>query len=381
MSSTPPGGRVHQRVVLVRDIGRRVQRRAEPKRPSDLELRHLRSLMRAYDAATGPEVLVFGDSIMYWTVREPDRRRTFDMIRDEMKADPKCMVLAGAGYNARMVIAFLSALSACRSRPRVVVVPMSLVTLMSAFLDHPERGLARAAQAVRSAVEGWPDLPKRYEKPGHEEWAAFDRLSAPSLIGQRRTMGELELFLNASSSSPSQRATRQRNILDAYTGERLEPESPGVRLVAEMAGVLRSMNLRSVVYITPTNYELTEKVLGEGARAHIERNAEVAASAFLGSAGGLGMVVNRIVACPAAEFSDPLHLTQQGRHRLAQGIAAGLDQQLATDSRLSRSSSQFHSDLDRRTPGRVAADSLAVAAPTRLRHGGRISSRQSQVLA
>lgn len=333
MSPTPPGSRVHQRVVLARDIGRRVQRRAEPKRSSDFELRHLRSLMRAYGARTGPEVLVIGDSIMYWAVREPDRRRTFDMMRDEMKTDSKCMMLAGAGYNSRMVMAFLSAFSACRSRPKVVVVPMSLVTLMSAFLDHPERGQARAAQAVRSAVEAWPNLPLRYEKPGDEDWATFDQLPAHSLIGQRRTMGELELFLNSSSSSSSQRATRQRQIVDAYTAERLEPESPGIRLIAEMAGALRSLELRSVAYITPTNYELAEKVLGEGARACIERNADVATSAFLGSAGGLGVVVNSVVACPAAEFSDPLHLKHQGRHRLAQGIAEALDERLTSDPR------------------------------------------------
>jgi hypothetical protein len=327
MSSSPPD-KVHRTIAYVRDIGRRVERRAEPKRSSDLELRQLRSLQRSYGAKEGPEVLVFGDSIMYWTVREPDRRRMFDMIDDELDSNARCMALTGAGYNARMVMAFLSAFDACRSRPRVVVVPLSLVTTMSVFLDHPERGQARAAEAVCAAVAAWPDLPLSYTKPGDADWAVFDQLPAPSLIGERRTMGDLELFINASSSSSGQRAVRQRHIVDSYTAERLEPESPGIRLVAEMAGLLQRMSLRSVVYIAPVNYELADKVLGEGARAHIERNADVAAAAFLGSAGGLGTVVNHVVACRGVEFSDPLHLAQTGRHRLARSIAEAVDAQL-----------------------------------------------------
>jgi hypothetical protein len=94
MSSSPPD-KGHRTIAYVRDIGRRLERRAEPKRSSDLDLRQLRSLQRAYGNRAGPEVL--GDSIMYWTVREPDRGRMFDMIGDELNSDARCMALAGAG--------------------------------------------------------------------------------------------------------------------------------------------------------------------------------------------------------------------------------------------------------------------------------------------
>ncbi|MGP0030233.1 MAG: hypothetical protein ACLPVF_06975 [Acidimicrobiales bacterium] len=332
MTYTPPS-RIRRARTHLLDRARRLERRAEPKRPSDVELRHLRTLQRAYGSRPGPEVLVIGDSIMYWTIREADRRRTFDMFTDELVADVRCLALSGAGYNARMVMAFLSAFSACPSRPRVVVVPLSLCTTMSSFLDHPVRGQARAAAAVRAAVGAWPDLPKSYEKATDEEWAAADQLTIPSLVGQHRTMGELDLIINAASSSPSQRVIRMRHLLDSYVGERLEPDTPGIQLVADMGRLVRHLNLRTVVYIPAVPHELSERLLGHGARQHIERNASVAASAFLESARAVGTVVNLAVAGPEAEFSDPIHFNHLGRHRLARAIAEAVDAQLSQSER------------------------------------------------
>src|ERR1035437_10441419 len=60
-----PPDKVRQTIEYVRDIVRRVERRAEPMRSIDLELRQLRSLLRAYSAEAGPDVLIFGDSVMY----------------------------------------------------------------------------------------------------------------------------------------------------------------------------------------------------------------------------------------------------------------------------------------------------------------------------
>lgn len=335
-----PPDKVRQTIEYVRDIVRRVERRAEPMRSIDLELRQLRSLLRAYSAEAGPDVLIFGDSHMYWAVKEPDRRRTVDIINDEINADVRCISLVGPGYNSRMVMAFLSAFRACRSRPQVVVVPLTLLTSMSVLFDHPKLGLAKAAEGVRSAVDAWPDLPKSYEKPGDEEWVAFDQLLTPTLIGQQRTMGELELFVKSRAASSGQRATRLRHLMDSYNAEKLGPESPGIRLVGEMATLLRSMDLRSVAYITAVNYELADRLLGEGAREHIERNADVAVSAFLDSAGDSGVVVNNVVASRETEFSDPLHPNQQGRYRLARSIAEAIDAQLARGGRIQGPASQ-----------------------------------------
>jgi hypothetical protein len=311
-------------MAYARDIYRRVETRLEPKRRSDLALRQLRALMRAYNSKVAPQVLLLGDSVMYWTIKEPDRRRLADMISDELEADVDCLTVAGAGYSSRMYMAFLSAISASRARPRVVVVQITLVTLTPPFIDHPERGCAKAAEAVRHAVATWPDAPKSYVKAGEEDWATYDRLPAPTMIAQHRTMAELDLFVNAASSSSGQRTARMRHILDSYNGEIFGPESRGIVYLTELGSVLRGMNLRSVLVISASNCELAETLLGEGARAHLERNADVVEAAFLGATGELGTVVNNVSAIEGSEFSDPLHLRQQGRLRTANGVAAAV---------------------------------------------------------
>ncbi len=137
-------------------------------------------------------------------------------------------------------------------------------------------------------------------------------------------MGELRLITNASPATRWQHTVRLRHLMDYHNAEQLTPESPGIKLVAEMAGCLTDLGLPSVAYISPINYQMAEKLLGAGAPAHIERNAELIADAFGTAAGDNGSVVNAVFDCPSSEFSDPLHIAEPGRQRLGANIAAAV---------------------------------------------------------
>ncbi len=117
--------------------------------------------------------------------------------------------------------------------------------------------------------------------------------------------------------------------MDYYNAERLERDSIGVELVADLGATLSQVGLRSVAYIHPVNHEVIAKTLGPKAPAHVERNASVIEAAYSEGAGGLGSTVNGIFDSPASEFVDPVHLTDQGRRRLAARIAGELRRMLA----------------------------------------------------
>ena len=220
----PRQGRHGRSYVNARDTYRRAWRKWERKRPPSVELRDLAALMRAYSGDKGPEVLLIGDSHMFWAVRsEDDRRNVVDIIRDILGRRVGLLALARDGYNQAMEMAFLSALEHCRSRPKVVVLSLSVQQLHVSFRCHPLRGQAIAVEAVNEAVAAWPDGPKTIRQPTDEEWAASDATLIPSFMGQRRSMGELDLFVNARSWSKTQRTTRWRHLLDSYTGEALAP--------------------------------------------------------------------------------------------------------------------------------------------------------------
>jgi hypothetical protein len=190
---------------------------------------------------------------------------------------------------------------------------------MSTWLGHPVLGYEMVAQGIRDAIAG--PRPKKLERPGDDLLDAYDRLPAPSLIGARRTVGELRLITNATPQGRWQQVVRLRALMDFYNAERLEPDSPGVLLVAELGAQLKALGVPAVAIIPPLNHEVIVKTLGAKAREHVERNAAIIQTAFQDAMGEMGTVVNAVVDCPATEFIDPLHLSEHGRGRLAARIS------------------------------------------------------------
>lgn len=307
----------------LRDNAFRVERRLA-RRHNDAELRQLRSLQRAYGSSDCPELLIFGDSAMFWTTRkDTDRRHLAEILRDELDADLRLEALVGASYGPRIVIPFLSALRKCQGRPRVIIVPTAVVAAMSTSLAHPQWGYQKTAQVLQAAIESG-NVPRSLEQPSEAEWEAYDRLPAPSLIGVRRTVGEMRLFIDAVPATRWQHVVRLRHLMDYYNAERLTPESPGIRLMAEMAALLRDLSLPSVAYISPVNYEMAEKLVGGSVCEIIRSNAELIETTFSDAAGEYGSVVNAVFDCPGSEFGDPIHLTEAGRTRIGARIAVGV---------------------------------------------------------
>ena len=73
--------------------------------------RDLYALQRAYATASGPDVLIVGDSMMtYVSRRDDDRRSLAAMVGDELPPGTTVHVIGGPGYNARLTMAYLSAL-------------------------------------------------------------------------------------------------------------------------------------------------------------------------------------------------------------------------------------------------------------------------------
>jgi lysophospholipase L1-like esterase len=339
-SHREPGGaaRVPAAVGLLgRKVVNRVRHRIEPRR-ADPEIRQLRSLQRAYRGPSGPEVLLFGDSAMFWyQLAEADRRNLGAMVRDGLGGDVEVHTVVGPGYGPRIVLAFLTALEKSPSRPKVVVVPTSLFISCTGYLAHPQFSYEVEAKALRQMIAEGDGSKRRLPRPTQDDWDRYDRLPAPSLYGARRTFGEIRLITGAIPASrvglPTtnwQRFVRVRHLYDLSNAEVLTPDSEGVHLAAELGSTLASMGLAAVAYIPPVDHESIRKVLGDDAIEHIRRNAELLERTFLEAGGAGATMVNSTFDCPAEEFSDPAHLTDKGRARFAAPLATAIRERLAT---------------------------------------------------
>lgn len=292
-------------------------------RTPDAPLLQLRSIRASYAGSRGPEVLVFGDSAMFWTAPMDADKSLVDLLREQLGPDPALEVLVGPGYNPRIITALLSGLPATGARPAVVVVPTSVLMASTTWLAHPEYGYVEQSRQVRAAVAA-ARLPRRLAPITADQEEAYDRLRAPSLLGLDRPVAELRLFIESVPTTRWQQVVRLRHLLDHYNGERLEPDSPGVRLVGDLARELHERGLPAVAYISPVNHEVIGPALGAAAVEHVHRNARLVEQAFLTAGGPRASVVNAVADSPASDYSDPLHLNGAGRQRLATRLAAAI---------------------------------------------------------
>ena len=132
------------------------------------------------------------------------------------------------------------------------------------WLAHPKFGYERTSQQLRALVESDGELPRRLHRASLEEEDAHHRIPAPSLTGANWNVGEIQLVVNAEARTRSQKDDRMRHNMDLHYAERYEPDSLGIRLVAELGEALREMGLPSVAYIKPENCEFLPEGAGTG---------------------------------------------------------------------------------------------------------------------
>lgn len=311
----------------VRNLSRQAVFRAKrttAQKFGDVEVRQLKSLMKAYAGSSGPELLIFGDSAMFWTARtDPDRRHLVDLVVQHLGGKTSAEVLVGPGYNPRVVMAFLSALEQCPGRPKLVIAPTSVLMCGSLWINHPSFSYeVESKHLIEMARGGETTKLNRAPESAFEE---YDRLPAPSLYGARRTAGELRLIVGAAPQTKWQNAVRTRHLMDYYNAEALTPDLPGVQLVRDLGARLTEMNLPSVAYIAPVNHEVLKTTLGADAVDHLKRNADVIAESYAAGCGddfaARARVVNGVASSPNAHFADPVHLNFTGREAFAELIA------------------------------------------------------------
>ncbi|MCW2753028.1 MAG: hypothetical protein JWQ32_439 [Marmoricola sp.] len=315
----------------------RLRARYDARLP-DVEVRQLRALREAYSGDNGPEVLVFGDSTMFWTrTGESDPRKLTQMVSDEFGSD-RVHTIVGPGYNSRLVGAFVEVLDELKHRPQVIVVPMSLMMASVSWVRHPVMGAVIETDAIRAMIAAGEPYPDRLPRAQEEDWNAFDRTPAPSFTGAQQTLGEIRMITNAIPPTeiglPTtnwQKLVRVRHLLSLSNAGRLDATSEGVVLAGNLSARLAESGQRSLAYIPPVNLEVVRKFWGEPAVEQVLANGALLENTYRENSRGLGAVLNSITLSPQQDFADPAHLNGTGRLHFARELVAALRAELARE--------------------------------------------------
>ena len=116
----------------------------------------------------------------------------------------------------------------------------------------------------------------------------------------------------------------------------LNREDPGVQVIEEMGRALTTAGIRSVALLHPIDVDMTVRLLGVAAKEHIERNVTNVREAYVDGAGALGRMVDLAYACPSEQYTDALHLNEDGRHLLAAALARPREPRWPTPARAGR---------------------------------------------
>lgn len=295
--------------------------RKRNQRGGDTQLRQLEELRKAYAGPGGPELLIFGDSAMWWTNSADSRRVALPtVVMEGLDNGWRYQSLVGALYGPRLVGAYLTALEHATSRPTMVLLPLAVRTTTTLSLQHPSFAHVMESEALRKIIASGETGVEELPRPGEDAYEEYDRLPAPSLFGARRTVGELRMIIGATPETAWQKAVRLRHLLDFYNAEKLTPDSVGIRLIADLGKQLVELDLPAVAYIPSVNHPLLKGMLGEAALEHLAANAALIEQTFVESTQGRGRVANAVMSCDREHFGDPVHLNYEGRSILASSI-------------------------------------------------------------
>lgn len=314
-----------------RRLRSQIRRRIEYRRTA-IEIRQARALQSVYSAPHPPEVLLIGDSAMMWvSVDEPNGRTLASMIKDGLPASTRIHALAGPGYNPRLITVFLEALATAPYRPKVVLVPSSLLLASRVWSSYPRQSYLREADDLRRIIAENDRTTRKLQRATPADWEEWDRTPAPSFLGARHTMGEVRFYIESTQlkrpqgANPVtrwQQAVRIRRYVDSQNAEVFTPDAPGIQLIEEMGRQASKLGVPSIAYASPVNYTLMQTMFKNvDIPAHVQANVATLRTAYLGAAGAGHRVLDATLACPSEDFGDSHHLSAGGRAHLAELIA------------------------------------------------------------
>jgi len=294
------------------------------RRLFDPDLRELERLMRAY-RRSGPRVLCWHDSVWISIAREDTDRRAVGQLLRERVDD--LFYLGRGGYHAGVYRAFARALPALRTRPDVVVFPLTLPRGTSVqWRMRPdlrfEETISRLEQYLhRRRRFGWMVPPPAVPAP--EAWAAYEALPVHSRFSALQTVAEFEALKRAPAGTEDERRSRAAELFAFHFGHTTPADNERYVELVDAIRVIRDAGIRAAVYVTPLNVEGGTELLGSAFAAHLRDELSA---------------LRDVLAPTGADFADfsaefgadmffhrwhsAEHLRMDGRRRLAELVAS-----------------------------------------------------------
>jgi len=287
------------------------------------------------------DVLVFGDSVA--TYREPDTPADSSIAELLPRLLPGCRttVVSGGALHLQLYEAFGMYISRNppETRPQVVVIPISLRSFATIWTARPawklellRRRFIRDSFAYDLTMSPLSVF-KWYDGiEGNME----DFLAAPVYFGTRKvgTIGGIGLFDANFRYRPVNPSDAKRLLAITFYMEAVRPDSERFQAMIRLARRLKQADITPLFYVTPVDWEMCRRWLGDPAVVQIEANVRTVADGLAAE----GVHVRdwaTALGSPAFSYGDlpSEHLALAGRTWLASAIAVAVKEEAAPGGR------------------------------------------------
>lgn len=275
-----------------------------------------------------PDVLYFGDSVLLRVSRDDINKNTLDQfVADEI--GDRCTVLSVAhtAYHMLVYKGFIRILKQTISKPKIVILPINLRSFSPQWDFHP-------AWQFRDEIK----VLNRYDVMSSIDIRPYDELRVkPALLKLYdaiwinypvvgfKLVGYFRRLIKFVPESDAQRKFRLKNIFIFHYLHLLVSNHPKLVALSECIELLHDMDIKTVVYITPINWQAGEKYVGAEFVEKIKSNVKcvldiVSASLNKDTLSFFDFSMLLDSDCFFSEDNATEHLNQKGRGILARRI-------------------------------------------------------------
>jgi hypothetical protein len=282
-------------------------------------------------AGEAPEVLYFGDSVLFRVAHEDkDKTDLGHMVVANLRPFYKTCCICHGAYTARNFYYLARLLKVTAHTPKLVILPINMRSFSPQWDYRPVWQFEWEIGAIESFIaDPKGTIPKYPEKlPPDFEQARFESIEVNYLGTNLNRIGQFTAVIAEKPVSEEGKRERWKTIFIFHYMHKLSSEHRTLLKLIELATCLSSQGIRLLIYITPVNYEAGKRYVGQLFDQTLTANVELIKHrlARTGCSSGNLVVADWSRMLGSKEFfhdSDPTeHLNEQGRKRLAEEIAA-----------------------------------------------------------
>jgi len=278
-----------------------------------------------------PDLLCFGDSV--WerlSYTDLDRRTVAEMLNDRLNDYMKVVAISHSAYNMRTYLGLIKALEKMRGRPKYVVLPVNLRSFSPQWFLNPLWQFKHENQVLEEYYAN-PEMKIPVIVPVAEERGFYDEFNKTLVyypLSEYRTIREFREVIAIDPVDEAHAFARLRQIFIFHYMHQLTSEHLLIQCLDEILRRLVDMDIETLVYITPINYQAGVRFCGNDFSKQIGINSGLVYDVIRNYFGD--RVRYRDLGCLlSSDYFFGLdnateHLNEKGRSMLIEQLAAEL---------------------------------------------------------